>query len=72
MKVKMLHIRSSKKVLQMSKDYLEYSLHELPNLLALEIRQNMLWDKNKKLWPEAVEKFTKSIATSLPSYCLIF
>ena len=50
----------------MSKDYLEYSLHELPNLLALEIRQNMLWDKNKKLWPEAVEKFTKSVAKQNP------
>ena len=45
---------------------LEYSLQELPNLMALEIRQNMLWDKNKKLWPEAVEKFSQSIAKQNP------
>ncbi len=50
----------------MSDQSLEYSLHDLPNLLGLDIRQNMLWDKNKKMWPEAVEKFSNSIAKQNP------
>ena len=50
----------------MSDKSLEYSLHDLPKLIDLDIRQNMLWDRNKKLWPEAVEKFTKSVAKQNP------
>ena len=48
----------------MSDKSLEYSLHDLPKLIDLDIRQNMLWDRNKKLWPEAVEKFTKTFRYS--------
>jgi hypothetical protein len=41
----------------MSDRHLEYSLNELPDMMELGVRQNMLSDKHKHLWPNAVSKF---------------
>tara|TARA_R110001592_G_scaffold46781_7_gene148846 strand:- start:1579 stop:2766 length:1188 start_codon:yes stop_codon:yes gene_type:complete len=45
----------------MSDKHLEYSLNELPDMMELGVRQNMLSTKHKDLWPNAVSKFKKSI-----------
>ncbi len=45
---------------------LEYSLTELPDMMDLGIRQNMLSSKHKHLWPNAVSKFKKSIEERNP------
>lgn len=45
---------------------LQYGLWELPNMMALGIRQNMLSKKHKELWPSAVSKFTESIVEHNP------
>jgi hypothetical protein len=50
----------------MSDRHLEYSLNELPDMMELGVRQNMLSDKHKNLWPNAVSKFKKSIAERNP------
>ena len=50
----------------MSDRHLEYSLNELPDMMELGVRQNMLSTKHKDLWPNAVSKFKKSIEERNP------
>ncbi len=50
----------------MYNESIKYSLQDLPNMLGIGVRQNMLSKKYNKLWPEAVEQFAKSISEQNP------
>ena len=50
----------------MYNESIKYSLQELPNMLGMGVRQNMLSKKYNELWPEAVEQFSKSILEQNP------
>ena len=45
----------------MYNESIKYSLQQLPKMLGMGVRQNMLSKKYNKLWPEAIEQFSKSI-----------